>query len=277
MRTRFGQYYTFEVETSDDRFSGFTYHSVQEGARTVKSICKQRHISDARYVADLNDIRSVESKLRLGRQVRVPARATERLAFNVLAGDEGPRVTAGYGKITTVDRSERTGLSIFTGYDPAKLELPLRFENLDPSEDVFSHADGFDVERRIALLERMAGRGQFAGAAVGQPSVVRVSTTGNRDDDIVPLIPLAFQRYSDNPNGPVWWISDIDWGSDALRNHRGERIRQLATVSLTQFVAPRLGPSSASDRNKAKRKPSRGTATYDPNRPNIASGVGQTP
>jgi len=257
MRNRWGQYYTFEIDSSnDDRFSGFSYETVTAAARTVAIICKNRgHIEDARYVADINGIRNVDSKLRLGRQIRVPDRKTKTLEFNVLAGDTGPRITAGYANIQTIDRSERSGLSIFTGYDPIQMEVPVRFEALlersfAPPRGGLLEADGFEVEERIAKLEQMAGRGQFSGAAVGQSAIVRVNTTGPPLGGVMPLIPLAYQRYTNNQTGPVWWISGIDWDADALRNDMGYRVRQLATVSLTQYVAPKLEATSAADRNK---------------------------
>lgn len=171
--------------------------------------------------------------------------------FNVLCDDAAPTVTGGYAKITTLDRSERAGLSVFTGYDPSGMELAIRFESTD-SRGSFHGADGSLIERDITLLEQMAGRGQIAGAAVGAPPLVRVTTTDVRGHT-VPLIPLNYQRTSGNPNGPIWWIAGIDWDKNPARNFHGERIRQLATVTLLQYVAPDA-LTSVSDRAKSKKK-----------------------
>jgi hypothetical protein len=103
------------------------------------------------------------------------------------------------------------------------MEVPIQFENVRGSRE------GLDIERDIALLERMAGRGNFEGAAIGPPPVVRVSTT-NSKGEIVPLIPRGYQWSLQNPSAPLWRIAGIDWDTSVpdgvLRNDAGNRIRQ---------------------------------------------------
>jgi hypothetical protein len=179
-------------------------------------------------------------------RIKVPAqmRASER--FHVLAGDDPPRIVEGYAKFDTVDRPQRTGLISFAGYDPISMEVPIQFE-------AFQSRDGSTLERDIALLERMAGRGNFAGAAVGPPPVIRLSVTDN-SGKIVPLIPVNYQWSSDNAHAPVWRITAIDWDTHPERNTYGNRIRQKATVTVKQHMVSKAATRSATARNRSKKK-----------------------
>jgi hypothetical protein len=121
------------------------------------------------------------------------------------------------------------------------MRIPVRFEGVDDNDrGVFVNANGQKVESDIKELEKMAGRGNYQGAARGPSSIVRVSTTtGGPEAHPWPLIPTNYQWTPHNKSAPLWWISGIEWDSDPLRNPQtGDRIRQLAEIELTQYVRP---------------------------------------
>lgn len=262
-----GQRISFAIEDSgDQRFSGFRYIHVTKADRRIKDIAaKYARRELAQYIADLNGIRWVDSNLKIGRPIRIPDGLRKENSFDVYAGDTAPTVVGGYAKIDIVARTERTGLSVFQGYDPITLSIPIRFESDDVSPG--GTREGQQVEDDIKKLERMAGRGEFPGAAVGTPAIVRISTT-NADSNPMPLIPsnYAWDR-NDTANSPVYWIGNIEWDDDPWRNTSGNRIRQLATVTAIQYVSPRPDAHSLAVREKIRsNKPGSLVARRDSNR-----------
>lgn len=247
-----GQRISFGIEDGgDQRFTGFRYIHVTKADRTIADIAaKYAHREQAQYIANLNGIRWVESKLKIGRLIKVPDGLRKSDALHVYAGDTAPTVMGGYAKIDVVARTERTGLSIFQGYDPITLSIPIRFE----ADDVNVNGDrkGQQVEDDIKKLERMAGRGEFGGAAVGPPPLVRISTTGSNSRPI-PLIPSNYAWDQDDVgNSPIYWIGNIDWDDDPWRNESGNRVRQLATVTAIQYVSPRPDAHSLAIRERIR-------------------------
>jgi hypothetical protein len=227
-----GQMISFAVERDDDqKFGPWIWVNVHKGDTVQKVASGRGHPELARTIAKANGIRSVRAKFsgRGKTRIKVPGRLRDALSFDALAGDEPPRIIAGYAKFDTVDRPQREGLTVFTGYDPIQMEVPLRFENIRGG------GGGLDIERDCALLERMTGRGNFEGAGIGSPPVVRVSTTNARGE-IVPLIPRGYQWSLQNPSAPLWRITNLDWDQSVpdgvLRNSAGNRIRQKVTVTL---------------------------------------------
>jgi hypothetical protein len=260
----FGQMITFSVESGGDfRFSGYTTVTVSKGNDTVRKICKNRgHLDAIKRVLSLNKVKSADTVLTINRRIRVPDRLRRSQVVNVLAGDSAPRITGGYAKIGVIDRTERAGVSFFQGYDPITIEIPVRFESEDRTGSWLG-ADGAAIERDIGLLEMMVGRGIVAGAAVGAPPIIRLMVRTNAAD-FVALIPKAYQWTLGNPNNKLWWISDISWDDEAQRNAQGERIRQLATITVTEYVRPDTLSPSAAERVKAttkkpKKKPAKHT------------------
>jgi hypothetical protein len=252
MRVRQGQLISFGTVSDEDwALARWVWVPVRKHDTVRKIASRRRHEDLAQTIADANGIRHVNSKL--GRkQLRVPAILLESTGFDVLAGPKPPRIVGGYGKVSTIDRPNRSGLSKFDGYDPISMEVQVQFERLRNSGGVLTGVD--DVERDIAKLERMAGRGQFQGAATGPTPVITVTTTRNVDGAPVPLIPLAYQRTLNNKTGPVWRVSNIDWDADPLRDDDGKRYRQLATITLTQVVNVQAATRLVA-RAKAKKKP----------------------
>lgn len=250
MARSLGQKITFELE--DVTREAWVDAQVTGARNTVSKITAFHGIrSRAREVADRNKIHSVFSKLsRKSIQVPLP-RKTVGGKLEVLAGDTPPRIVEGYAKFDVVDRPSRAGLTHFLGYDPVVMEVPIRFEwqTLSPGGE----PEGEDIEDDIALLERMGGRGVGPGATIGRPGRVRVSTSNNGNP--VPLIPRNYQPGRQNPNPPVWVVSDIAWDEAPWRNRAGNRIRQLAVVTLMQYVSPvAQGPFSVTDRSRSRNR-----------------------
>jgi hypothetical protein len=254
-----GQLISFAIEKDEDqRFRRWIWVPVKVGDTVNKIAGRRGHPEDVHDIKAENGIRSASKVLRHHPRrkgdrlrIKVPGELRAALSFNVLAGDQPPRVTGGYAKFSTVDRPERVGLNRFDGYDPIGMEIPIRFEaGMYADGTTFS---GAEVEHDIQLLERMAGRGNFKGSAVGQPPVIRISTTDGAGK-LVSLIPENYQWTPDNPSAPLWRVAGIDWDSDPLRNEKGERVRQLATVTLSQYTRVALATRSVTHRRRGRKK-----------------------
>lgn len=155
-------------------------------------------------------------------------------SFQVLAGaDTAPTWTGGWPKIAIIDRARRLGYTNVTGYDPVTMDVPIQFEAMVDSQP---GANGAQVEINIQKLEWMAGRGRdyattrprVGSAAVGNPPIVTVASFNARKQQ-TSMIPPNLQNLS-------WLISGINYDTSPVRNTNGDRVRQAATVTLTQYV-----------------------------------------
>jgi hypothetical protein len=251
-----GQEISFATEIDEDRkWSNWHFVPVRSGDTVRKIAARYANPDDARRIADKNKIRSLTRKLRgpgvkpknrLTR-IQVPGNLRPSTSFHVLAGEQPPRIVGGYAKFSVVDRPERVGLLQFNGYDPITMEVPIQFEGWTGG------GDGTGIERDISLLEEMAGRGNYAGAANGPSAIIRISVT-DASGQIVPLVPLNYQWSDENVHAPVWRITNIDWDQDPLRHDNGNRLRQKATVTVMQHTTINLLSKSATSRAKAKKK-----------------------
>jgi hypothetical protein len=260
------QQITFAIERDEDqRFNKWIWVKIPKNLTVAAFVNRRGHPEDAWQVAKKNHIRGIHKAVwkpltkkqkknkKLARKLRkkqkrrlyVPGELRASLSFHVLAGDSPPKITGGYAKFDTVDRPERVGLLSFNGYDPIEMEVPIRFES-------DRRRNAAKLESDIVLLERMAGRGNFKGVAVGPPPIIRLTTT--RGDNTVPLIPLSYQESPQNKRAPLWRIVDIAWGDDTLRTSGGNRYRQLATVTVQQHTNVRLVTRSVTKRSKSKKK-----------------------
>jgi hypothetical protein len=278
-QTRRGQLISFAVERdADQRFQKWIRLNVKHGQTIASIAAKFGNPEDALAIKKKNGVRGVNyvlwrklpphstkaqrkafKKRKQYKTIWVPGNFRAAYVFHALAGDTPPIITTGYAKFTKIDRPERAGLVSFDGYDPIEMKVPIRFESDDTRRDGIkrgTHDNGQGIEKDCALLDRMAGRGQFAGAATGPPPIITVSTTGGTDKDVLPLIPLAYQVSTKNPLGPHWHVVDIEWDdSSALRNKYGNRIRQLATVTLWEHINLRLKSRSATTRQRTRHRP----------------------
>jgi len=167
-------------------------------------------------------------------------------AFTVLAGEGGATIIGGFAKWAVIDRARRVGINVLQGYDPLVLSVPIRF-------DAITTGSATALERDIQILTWMGGRGKLFA------SDGRVGAAGYGDSPIVnlysatssgvetPLIPPDAQ-------GIDWVISGLAFSEDVLRDNAGYRIRQDATVTLTQHVgSPGTSADSAAVRSRARK------------------------
>lgn len=257
-KSRLGQMITFSIELDEDqRRTGYIWIDVVVGDTVRKIAARRGHPEEAAAIAKLNKIRSTATVIRHKplrkrgdfRRVRVPGQLQQADVFHVLAGDNPPTITTGYAKIETVDRPQRTGITMFKGYDPIQMNVPIRFDRA-------TGRSPHNIERDIDLLERMAGRGNIPGAAVGPPAIIRVSTTDS-SGQLISLIADNYQWSPQNPSAPLWRIANIEWDENALRDRHGNRTRQLATVILQQNTRVSLAVRSVAKRSKDKKKTSK--------------------
>ena len=173
-------------------------------------------------------LRTITQVLRANAPIRLPGTLQAGEVLSVHAGDNPPTIKTGYAKYDVVDVPGRTGISRFLGYDPIAIDIPIQFEN-------YTGNNGTVIEQNIQTLERFAGRGDYPGAAFGPPAVIRISVTDSQGN-IVPLLPPNYQWSAKNTSAPLFRISAISWDAGALRTRDGYRIRQTATVTVTQYT-----------------------------------------
>ena len=75
------------------------------------------------------------------------------VSVEVLAGDGAPTPSGGYAKWAHIPRPQRTAITVFEGYEPMTLSVPVLFDA------VRQNGVREDVENQIQWLEWMAGRG----------------------------------------------------------------------------------------------------------------------
>ena len=215
--------------------------------------------SDVR-IRNGHKLRSITQELRTNQIIRVPGTLAPGERFDVHCGNERPIIKDGYAKYDTVDRPGRVGLNRFLGYNPIQMDIAVQFE-------AFESGDGTQIEADIATLERMAGRGDYGGAASGPPAVIRVSVTDSTGGRVVPLIPLNYQWSPQNQTAPLYRIENITWDAGALSDARGQRIRQTATITVKQYTPLTNIKRSASQRARERFQHSTGAALTFPNPP----------
>lgn len=131
--------------------------------------------------------------------------------FEVLRGEGPPKETGGTAVWEVIDRPNKTGVTVFRGRTPVRVDLPIMFD---------SWKKGLSVEPRIQMLKDMAN----SPAAHTPPLKIKV-------DGGYP------SRYL------TWVVESIDWGDLVLYNKIGNtlvRVRQDAVVHLLQFVSAEL-------------------------------------
>ena len=183
-------------------------------------------------------LRNAKQTLRVGASIKLPGTMAPGFFFQVRCGEKPPVIKKGYANFDKVTVPGRTGLSRFVDYDPIEMEIAIQFDAFgeEGPNPGFIGGQG-SIEDRIQILERMAGRGIYPGAGYGPPAVVVVSTTDDRGQPI-PLIPMAYQWSQQNQNAPQFRVTNLAWedSADTSRNDAGYRVRQKATVTLTQYT-----------------------------------------
>lgn len=161
--------------------------------------------------------------------------------FVALCGDEPPAIVDGYGKWNVIDRPLRQGLTIPTGFNPAKLQINIRigvwdgrfnFDGWDTGHRPFAPYDERPadyVETCCDDLHWMAG-----GNELGGPSPIVYIDSYRMDKQQIVRTFLMPKPYRGVP-----WIIDsgINWGK-SLRNQWGTRIYQEANFTVMGYTAP---------------------------------------
>lgn len=247
-----GQMVTFAAEVDPDaHYSRYVWVRARGKNDTIHAIAARRgHPELAAEILKLNKgadvlphpkrkphqkappiprLRTIKQKLRPNAPIRLPGTMKTGEFLSVHAGDQAPTVKAGYAKYDTVDVPGRLGISRFLGYDPIALDIPIQFEGYTVP------GAGVAIERDIQILERLAGRGDYPGAALGPPAVVRISVTDSHGN-VLPLIPPDYQWSAQHQHAPLFRISGISWDQGALRTISGYRLRQSAVITATQYT-----------------------------------------
>jgi hypothetical protein len=162
-------------------------------------------------------------------------------SFSVLAdlNTGRPSITGGGAKWNVIDRPQRAGLTVFGGYDPLQLVVPVLFD---------SFILGTSVEDDIDLLWRMWGRGVRSANASANRAAPVIEVDGD-------LLPKMIRFSVANPSPPNWVIIDIteDSGS-VVHNSSSHVVRLPVTVTLEQYVTTSalasLAPAPSTARTK---------------------------
>jgi hypothetical protein len=262
---RFGQLITFASELDpDENYTKYVWVRARPHDTIKKIAARRGHPDMASEILKLNKgrkilpvvkvhgkiskhqpgVRSIKQRLRANAAVRLPGTLKPGTSLSVTAGENRPKVTGGYAKYDIVDVPGRVGLNRFDGYDPLVISVPVQFEG-------YAVGDGQLIETQIRNLERMAGRGHFHGAAFGPPAVIRVSVTDSHGN-VVPLIPANYQWSPKNPHAPLYRITGIDWDDGSLSDTTGHRVRQGATITITQYTPLIVKERSAARRGRER-------------------------
>lgn len=143
------------------------------------------------------------------------------MTFSAMMGSNGPIVDGGYGGWITVDRPRKVALTQWDGRDPFSLKVEVII-------DGWRSAD--PVEVRCTTLERMA----LPPVVGSQPPTVKV--------------------YGNVPHTDLTWvINTIEWGASLRDSKTGLRLRQVATITLLQYVdEDRVKIQPAAEKARAK-------------------------
>jgi hypothetical protein len=163
------------------------------------------------------------------------------MRIEVLAGEAAPTASGGYAKWAHIPRPQRIGLTVFEGYEPMTLTVPILFDA------VRENGEQEDVEDQIQRLEWMGGRGikhhEGFTVGVGKPFLLQVYSAAGNKEVAIPLVPVQFQKAY-----LKWFIDDITWDEHPLRSGGGHRIRQAATVKLIEYV---IDPSALEQKKES--------------------------
>lgn len=160
--------------------------------------------------------------------------------IQVLLGDDSPTITDGYGQWTAVQRPLFRAATVFQGYNPLQMTIPIRIVQFTSAGWDTSESGATYVEDTIKRLGAWAGEMTTAGPT----SIVRVADAVGYAAD---LIPARFQSVD-------WVISGLTWekawrGGERFTTQKvgntvegyyvpkhNRRVYQEATVTLLQYT-----------------------------------------
>lgn len=129
-------------------------------------------------------------------------------------GENAPNITQGYGGWEEIERSGRTALTFWKGYQPIGIDVELWVDNFRA---------GTSIEPVLTILEAQAGRGKKRRRS--EPYELIVDTAGVMPHD-----------YHSDPTNR-WVIQNIVTDPETvIVNTYGNWVRAGVTVSLLQFV-----------------------------------------
>ena len=166
----------------------------------------------------------------------------EKRVVVVLAGEGAPTVTGGWVKIAKVPRFQRVAFTVPEGYEPIEMQIPVQFESVRVTKE------RPNIEQQIIDLEWMAGRSPHPveGEVKGEPPYVEAYSV-NAEGIQVALVPRQYQ--GEPGRSQQWYITNILFDPNPLRDTAGARLRQKATVTLTEIVST---PSSLKRNREAR-------------------------
>lgn len=139
-----------------------------------------------------------------------------------MLGDERPDVSSGYGGWEEVERPRRTTITTWRGQPARRLQITLLLDEW---------TTGRSIERQISALERIA-----LPREGGQPPIIHLQTASG-------AVPWRRRK---------WVVDAISWG-DALMNRKGNRVRQMVTLTLLQYVSDDLIERRAPSKKRRSR------------------------
>lgn len=171
-----------------------------------------------------------------------------------------PAVTGGGGKWNVIDRPQQTGVTVFDGYDPLQLVVPLLFDNMIfNSNPTIKRDPGDTIQDDVDLLWKMAGRGVGAantrtdksGTTGGPPKMPPVIEVNGE------LLPKMIRFSTANSDPSNWVVTDItEDSSGAIHNSANHLVRLPVTVTLEQYVTTAalasLSPAPPPSKTKTK-------------------------
>jgi LysM repeat protein len=167
-----------------------------------------------------------------------------RIAFTVLNSNDTvtaladlntgrPTITGGGAKWNTIDRPRLVGLTVFAGYDPLQMTVPLLFDDL---------IAGNSVEPDLDTLWKFWGRGPRAANASANKQPLPLIVDG----ELLPRM-VRFAAVS-NPAPPNWVITNIsEDAASAVHNAANHVVRLAVTVTLEEYNASSALGSLADD------------------------------
>ena len=164
------------------------------------------------------------------------AATKEEQSLSAIVGTEGVTTVDGWAKWAKVGRRQRTAMTVFEGYEPYAISVPILLD-----ARFLGHSD---IEHQVAILEWMGGRGTlFRGhpyaEGEGEPPLIEISS----DSELVP----KWCQSRGHGNGTLSVLEHIEynmlgreWVPPIRRNINshgaGRRTRQAATLTLLEYV-----------------------------------------
>lgn len=150
--------------------------------------------------------------------IRLRAKGHSNLKLEIDLAEAGS-ITGGVGGWAKVTRPKKQSLTEWQGHEGYEMTVPVIFDGL---------AEDRSVESDITRLERMGRR---------RPG-----------DEHPPILDIGGPLpHVDLP----WVLQDIDWG-EFDRREDGQRVRQIATLTLWEYVHASLSTDRKGKRKKGK-------------------------